>query len=355
MKSEKKVLIPGLGVAHSMGMGCTCNMMYGELLANPSTLLWLDKLCLPVGFSVSDDLYGPHVGYAIMSIFDVLGSEGILETISKETLLSTGKQLECLGRIVQEELHDLSLAAPDVVKQNKEGYEIEGDFFCKPYVVSGYASQFLAQKIGANCLVDKSFDKYLRFKNSLLSNWTKDKFTRILNAYNEVFSLDIVNDLALPRIIFTDKEWCKKCTKLEKCEASFKGEVRDAIQRLMELRSSDSFCLLRDEIDKIVEEHKGVDMLSGQEVVSELKARALKIYKKQKREFPRIKRWTNLAMIASIPSAFIAHVLGAEGMSAASAAIVAGAGVIDNYIKHEASKGAWINFLNKRTTPIEEC
>lgn len=355
MKFEKKILIPRLGVAHSMGMGCTCNMLYGELLANPSTLLWIDKLCLPSGFSVSGELYGPHVEYAIKSIFDALGTEGNLETISTETLLSTGKRLACLEEIVQDELDDLLVAAPDVVTKNREGYEITGHFFCNPYVVSAYASQILAHEIGASCLVDKRFVQYLRFKNSLLSNWNKGKDSVLFNTYNEVFSLVVANDIALPKIIFTDKKWCTKCGKREICEGGFKAEVKNAVRRLVELRSSDSFYLLRNEIDAIVENCNKIEMPLAQDIVAELRARALKVYKKQKSEFPRIKRWTNLAMIVSLPSAFIAHVLGVDGMSMASAAVVAAAGVIDNYIKHESSKGSWINFLNKRTTPITEC
>lgn len=357
MKSEKKILIPGLGIATSMGIGCACNMMYGELLVNPSTLLWLDKLCLPSDFSVPSEFYGAHVEYAIKSIFEAFGNEGNLEQIDKETMLSVGKRLECLKEIVQDELDGLLLAAPDEVRKKNNEYEINGNFVCNPYVVAGYASQLLAHEIGASCLADKNFVQYLRFKNQLLPNWAKNNGTTLVQIYNEVFSLVVANDIGLPKILFTNEKLCTKCKNQNRCEADFKYEVREAVARLIELRSSDSFCLLRNEIDKIIANYKNLELHSAQDVVAELRARALKIYKKQKLEFPKIKRWTNLAMIVAVPSSYlISKALGLpEDASSSGAAIAAGAQVIKEYIKHEESKGSWINFLNKRTTPYDAC
>ena len=354
---KKKVLIPGLGIAKALGFGCTCNLSFDDLLINPSTALWADKICVPPDFTrklspnEAPDAYG---NYAISSLLDTLGTADALEIIDVKTLSSEGKKLACLNDIVERELDDLMVAAPDNVKENTDEYlvDINGTSFCLPYIVAGYASQILAHRIGASCLLDRHFDIYLKSKNLYLSNLLSSTVNNESRIYTEVFSMDVANDLAFPKILFSGNR-CGKCRHFHRCDDNFKVDVKKAMLRLRELRDSDSFNLLREEIDKIVESCGNATDVGM--IIGELHERALKLHKKQKKDFPRIKRWTNLAMIVAIPSFFITNKLGLPVVASLSGAVLAGAKIIDEYIKHEENKGSWINFLNKRTTPKDAC
>lgn len=354
---KKKVLIPGLGIAKALGFGCTCNLSFDELLINPSTALWADKICVPPKFTkMLSPNEGPNAyeNYAISSLLDTLWNADALEIIDAKTLASEGKRLSCLNDIVAHELDDLLVAAPDHVTEKPDGHfvDINGVPFCFPYIVAGYASQILAHSIGASCLLDRRFDIYLKSKNLYLSNLLSSTVNRENRIYTEILSVDVANDLAFPQILFARKQ-CVRCKHSHRCDGNFKADVKKAMLRLRELRNSDSFNLFREEIDKMVEScgtATDVEM-----IIDELHERALKLHKKQKKDFPRIKRWTNLAMIVAIPSFFITNKLGLPFAASLSGAVIAGAKIIDEYIKHEENKGSWINFLNKHTTPRDVC
>ncbi len=354
---KKKVLIPGLGVAKALGFGCTCNLSFEDLLANPSTALWADKICVPPDFvRMLSPNEGPdaYENYAISSLLDTLGNAGALEILDAKILSDEGKRLSCLNDIVNRELDDLLVAAPNNVKEKDDDHiiDINGAPFCLPYVVAGYASQILAHRLGASCLLDRRFDIYLKSKSFYLSNLLPNKSHNESKVYNEIFSLVVANDLSFPQILFS-KNRCKSCKHINRCDNNFKSDVKTAMLRLRELRDSDSFNLIREEIDKIIE--RCSTATNVEMIIDELRERALKLYKMQKKDFPRIRRWTNIAMIAACPSFFISNIFGLPIASGLSGAAIAGAKVIEEYIKHEESKGSWINFLNKHTTPNNVC
>ena len=75
----------------------------------------------------------------------------------------------------------------------------------------------------------------------------------------------------------------------------------------------------------------------------------------EQHEFPRIKRWTNLAMMISAPIAYLGVQMGSAALSTVGGAGMAMAKLFDGYVDHCKSKGRWIDYLNKRTSNVKEC
>ncbi len=358
---KTKVLIPGLGVAKSLGWDCPCNLSYDELLVNPSTFLWLDKLCTPVDLSKSFfHAYdkNPYLDYTVRVIFDTLGEEGVVETITNKDLLSLGQKLKSISEFVDGEIQNLLIASPDEVRMGTDNLlEIKGESFCNPFITAGYASQLLANRIGATCLIDRPFNRYLHYKQDILSNAIslEQRQPNKVSIYNEIFSVVVANDISFPKLLFSGPNKCLSCGKFTSCEQSFKEDVKKTMRQLIECRNSDSFHLLRKEMDAIVKKFGGVQEVSAQDVADELHKKALRIFKKQKKEFPRIKRWTNLAMIMALPSSFVAKGLGWDAVASTTVAVFASSKIVDAYIQYESNKDSWINFLNKRTSQFGLC
>lgn len=103
---NRKILIPGLGIAKSMGFGCVCNLSYEELLINPSTLLWVDKLCIPRDFpKIEKNRKERFPEYAIKAMIDLMGEHNLVEVVDDKEFINTGKSMKGLGGFVERELH----------------------------------------------------------------------------------------------------------------------------------------------------------------------------------------------------------------------------------------------------------
>lgn len=356
-KMKRRILVPGLGVAKAMGFGCTCNLSYGELIVNPSTLLWADKLCVVEDFiSMLGKDEGSNEEYVLKSMFDMLGEQGLVEIVDSNMLDNAGRRLKCLNEIVANEISDLNIADPKAISFDKEGhmFSVKGRQYCMPVLVAGYASQLFARDINASCLLDRNFDKYLRLRRDVLSE------NQICNphdsVYDEVFSVVIPNDLSFPLLVDSRNKMCPRCAHLERCSREFKDNVNGVVQKIIQVRNQDAFCLLRQEVDNAIDDcSNGTGIFSVEDVKAKLRERALKIYKLEQREFPRLKRWTNLAMMVSSSTTYLGVQSGSAVLTAVGGAGIAAAKLLDGYIGYKANKNRWVDYLNKRTTPIMKC
>lgn len=354
--ASNRILIPGLGIANAMGLDCACNLSYGELIVNPSTILWVDRICLPKKFLEPKSLEDSYEDYVVKSIFEALNDCDLLETIAGQELKTSGRMLPGLAKIVDAEFEDMMVASPNRARKGSGLFlDLDDSQYCSPYIVAGYASQILARRIGAKCLVDRGFARYLRTKRDILATVIPGGGEKTISLYNEIFSVVVANDATFPNILFTKRDLCAKCARHNKCEGNFKTDVKNVIRRLLDLRDSDSFCLLRNEIDSIVRLCSDAKDISASYVIDELREKARKIYKFQKKEFPKIERWTNLAMMIALPSAYLANSCDALGSLAVSGAVIAGAKLIDKYLEYKSNIWSWTDFLNKRTSIRENC
>ena len=152
--ASNRILIPGLGIANAMGLDCACNLSYGELIVNPSTILWVDRICLPKKFLEPKSLEDSYEDYVVKSIFEALNDCDLLETIAGQELKTSGRMLPGLAKIVDAEFEDMMVASPNRARKGSGLFlDLDDSQYCSPYIVAGYASQILARRIGAKCLV----------------------------------------------------------------------------------------------------------------------------------------------------------------------------------------------------------
>lgn len=330
-----KILVTGLAIGTDPDIDAcqTCNYDLSWLFANPSTLLWTDKIILTpeVLKRIKQSSYPgskEDIGKAISLIFQRLEDNGLIEVKSASTVITKSVRDKIFEQIMADRIR-LAKIFPKSVKLGDEK-KVPGQIFidnteyCAPSLWVMYASFLLSKKWKADLLLPRAsqtyFNKALLFaQNPAISSFTKQE------AFNEIFKSRLPEHELFPIILF-DAKLCGRCSNERSCSSDVFSRVETNIKNIMTWRSYDEVQELKATIHSIAKEADNKSA-TATDLVAAFKDKERKINKAIRSVFPKVERWSNMATVLSVP-AIVAGISTGSTILAAAGAGVAGAATV---------------------------
>lgn len=348
----QKVLITGLGIGKMMGLCDPCNLDFSWLFNNISTLLWTDKVCLPK--DMFDDVIKEQrnkFDVAISIMLQTLKDYNLIELIDNVEFELQPAALNNMYIKVAKDLNEMMEMFPDRIQiheleeNNHLNIHIDNQEYCFPYISSIYASLFMAEAIGAQCILDDHMYTFLKYKSEL--NHKKISSRSSLGLYSDIFSFILPDDTVPPEYLRTREEACRTCVNEEKCSTTYEKATKEYIYKVLSYRNYDELYQLREEIENIVEQFiSGGEDITSDDVKEELQRRQQRINHLIHRRFEQIKRWAKVASICSVPLSIVNVANGNIPAAIASASIAGLSEVSKKIMDIYESKKKWVGFLH---------
>jgi hypothetical protein len=352
---SNKVLVTGLGVGQEFGVCSACNSNFSWLINNPSVLIWADKIYItPKIWEVimkgdkDSDKDDSKFGEAVRVIMNIADSYGVIEIVDPKEVFdeSYGDVLYDQASRDQEKMllqyNHVKLGSEDVPGE----MYIADNHYCTPYIASIYASMSIADHLGANCLFHNDDMTYINHKFGLqVPNISNTYYNK---AFSEIFSIVLPDELVLHNYAFSKEEDCDGCRKYVNCNDKYLIDIEKNTKKMMKWREYDSIYQARDVIDKLAK-NKGeiITQSDVNEVIGTFEEKIRNINININSRFPKIKRWTNLATLVSVPAALITLSTGNPEAAIASATIAGTSTITNELIKYYTEKNNWVGFMNK--------
>lgn len=352
--SKIKILVTGNAIGGKQGPCSTCNIDFSWIFEHPSTLLWVDKIIItPYMKEIIES--GPltkeeySISNAVEKIFEVAEDYNLIEIKNPKKIVDQ----ELSERIVEEVMRDriiLSKLFPGNVKidveENVPGdIYIENKEFCMPYIWTIYTSLILSQKWDAQCLFSDHVMLFLKYKfgcslvtNKKLNNLPKS-FDTILSSYLPEFKF--------PYYIYKDlpSAQCKSCAHIKRCNDHYLADIETNLTKYLDLRDYEEINqvkkLLGDTVNSLESKNETVDY---QTIENEFEEQKRIISRKIHSTFPKIKKWVNISLMASVPISMVGAYTGLPELSVVGTGITGLAALTKGYIEHIENKNKWIGF-----------
>lgn len=345
-----KVLVTGLGTAKDLGICETCNLNFSWLLRNPSTLLWADQICVPEkAYEAAKNVNTRKDEKVICAFLEMAESHGLIDKIDLSSMYQ-----ESVGDDIYRKVLDISTALmeifPDVVKKGDPKVPneiiIEDERYCGSWMASICLNVKLANDIGANCLFGKREHTFLKYLYGV--NFNQIINSGINNAYSEVFSLYLPENLGIHQYAFINEEQCKGCNKHKQCKEQYLDDTTNAIQKMLDWRDYDEIQQAKEEVNRIIKikgqisTEKDID-----DVIKAFKEKQDRINKNINLRFPQIKRWTKMTAVLATPITIASAITGNIPLTVGSAVAAGISQATEHLLEIYESKNNWVGFINR--------
>lgn len=336
-----KVLITGMEIGNEIGLCGGCSSLdFTWLLNKPSILMWADKISITdIALRKILNNSNTKIDKSIKLILEIAEANNLLDIVTIDEKLKG--EISKNTEIVENEVVKEYIIKGNNTEDIKFIKDIQiGEFeYCLPYVVSLYRELEMAKIIGANCLFNEKDLNYM--KNRKISN---NKYDMI----GEIFKIYFPNDIILHNYLFEEENNCHKCRNFSNCSDIYLKEIEKNTQEILKWRDYDEICSAKHEIDKIIKmkDKIGVDY-NIEDVKKEFLIKQKEINKNMKKVFPKIKRWTELVTIFSLPVTICSAATDNPKITIASATTQAIAKGIESVLNYYENKNNWVGFINK--------
>jgi hypothetical protein len=340
----KKVLITGIGVGKEFGACDANNMNYEELLVNPQTLLWADKICVP-----STDFFpNTIIGNEARLVYSILENEKLIYKYNANDIDYDSCYNSFLDQAISElkSLEELDTDSVSAGDRNNVPFEtiINGNRYCAPRIAAINASILVAEELNAVCLFDKSEEEYLKFRYDITS---KAKYADSLNmAYKDLFACSLPNESILHH--YGLHKGCNCCVHSENCSDTYLNDVEKNLYKVLSLRNRDEMkelAIVMDSIIQNADEYLEVDETDY--ILKELRKKQFEINKLINLDFPKVQRFANLVANVSIPLSICGPVVGSMQLSTIGSVALGTASLINNTLERYKNKTSWVRIVDK--------
>lgn len=347
----KKVLITGMGIGKELGVCDACNLNLSWLVSSPGTLLWADKICLPKS---QYDLHTKHphskTDVALSIVLSELYNHKLLDLV--EIPHDTAAIQDLINSNVESDFKNMMKFFPESVKildkekNDHNNIQVGSKEYCRPYINSIYASRYLADFLHASCLFGERDYEFLKYREGIAYRDAPD--IQYIGVLSELFSGLLPGTQILPGYALTQPEKCDACDKQNDCQKTYEEDAKRAICKYLEWREYDELYELRKEIDTILLKQAliGKD-ISLEEAKRALEEKERKINTNIKKRFPKIKRWTKLSTVLSIPATIVSAAGGNIPAAVISASLAGAAKATEQVLEYYESKNKWVGFINR--------
>ena len=344
-----KVLVNGLGTASELGICKACNLDFSWLFRNPSTLLWADEICIPKNAFLLAKKHNESKSEKVISMFlNMAENHGLIREIELSNMYqdSEGEKIYEHASLISESLID---TFPSVIKKGNPGVPgeivIEENEYCGARIASILLGIKLANDINANCLFSKREHTALKYIYGLDRN--RHGGIGVSNAYNEVFSLYLPENLGIHHYAFINEDKCQTCKHYDKCKNNYLIDTENAINKMLKWRDFDELQQAKAEIDRII---KIKGQISSDDDVNDVirmfKERQDVINKNINKRFPKIERWTKMTTVLATPVTIASAITGDIPLTIASSVVAGASQITQELLEIYKSKNSWVGFVN---------
>jgi hypothetical protein len=351
-----KVIVTGLALSgsdNSEGICQVCNYDYSWIFDHPSVILWADKIILTDYIkSVINECQYPEknkpLSKAIKMLFDILETYGQIDIKNLSDVL-TPLNINQISTQVENDRLLLSRNFPEVVQLGNE-QEVPGQLFidkteyCQAKIHSIYTGLLLARAWDASCLFTEYDHNYLKYRLGI-DNVPKKSSAGYLDTFNSIFSTYLPNLELIPHYAYGSQ--CKDCKKEKSCSDNFLNDLEKNALELISWRNYDEIIQIKKIIDKSIKRYENASDIDPVEIKNYIREKKIKMNKLLNKTFPKIKRWSNLVAITSVPFAVAGLAANNSLLTITGASFVGGAEIVSNLTSLLESKLRWTGFLNK--------
>jgi hypothetical protein len=341
------------------------------LVNHPSSLIWSDTIILTdklqediENFTKSETQ--KYYSTAICRIFEIAKEYNIVKIKNPDSILipdlmeKINKELE-LDYEILPKIYPRTIKAGKDVNSSENIIFVENEEYCKLNVQQIYASLILAKKWNSELLFSDRIYNYCKYKFGLsLFTGKHEK----IKAFDNIFNIIIPDKPIMPFFAMNDvignkvKYSCKTCDYVPSCKSQYLKILEDNVHSILDLREKDEIQQIKGVIQDITGQLEQAEtQFDYRDIIREFRTKE-RIYNRDlKSAFPKVKRFTNIAIYASIPAILLGQ---ATGLPLVSYAAVASAGITTatkELIDYSKSKYKWVGFLQKarKKNAMEKC
>lgn len=352
-----KVMVTGLAVGKDVGVCQTCNFDLSWLLENPSTLIWADKIILtPTMWSAiqSGDIKGhkPEFGKSVKLIFDKANAENLVEIANPATII-TPEVCSLLETQISKDMNLLADTFPAQISLNPEKpsknrkvspelLQIGDTGYCKPYLLSVYASLIASKAWGAQCLFSDRSLQFCKYRFGLSSRRSDLQH----KAFQSVFNALMPNDPILPHIAIANNKLCSTCGRTATCKETYQQNLEKSLDTIFKWRDYDEVHQVKTQLELIISKTAKTKQVTDHlDIISEFRSKERTLHKQIKKVFPNIKRFANVTTLVSIPFAVLGVATGAPLLTIAGASVGGLALASKQLVELLQSRAGWVGFI----------
>ncbi len=358
-----KVLVTGLAVGKDVGVCSACNFDYEWVFNNPSVLLWADKIYISEvawerAVSGKSDPENIPISKSLKLIFEMASGEGLIEVIKPKEVITKEIKDNIISKVEKDREKLLNLF-PNSIKIGDEeklpgSFFIEGEEYCLPYLYAVYVNILLSKVYDAHSLFNSSVYTYCKYKFGLANTQT-EKSTEIVSGFQNIFSTYFPNNLEFPHYVLSNKNQCKDCKKTKLCKDDYLINLEKNLKNFLKWRDYDEVQQLKNVLERITKiRNKQNGVITAEEITDRFSSVELTLRKRMLSIFPKVKRWSNILTILSLPTALAGGAIGENLITIPAAALTVLAQVTNKIIDTYSSKYSWIVFkIEKARLPVD--
>lgn len=360
-----RVLVTGLAIGKESDVCQVCNYDVDWLVRYPSVLIWADKIIVPTaiwdaisaGYCPDAEEY-PELSKCILLIFEIAKSEGIIEVINPRGIISPVVKDKIVNQ-VEKDRDQLAKLFPEQITLGDEEKVpgqifVNGAEYCWPHIWTIYASLILARALDAHCLFDEHDLIYCKYKFGLSSFPSETEIGRI-EGFQTVFNGYVPNESVFPEYITTKKELCHRCAREESCKDNYLLALETNVKELLKWRDYDEIQQLKDITNQIVDKRvREGGVIEPADIRSDLQDQQSKLRRRLKLVFPKVRRWSNITTVLSIPVALAGAAASSPLIAIVGGSLVGLSQATKQVIELLSSKYSWVGFVNKETNLFKE-
>lgn len=355
-----KVLVTGLSLGKGFDTCQACSFDMEWLLRYPSVLLWADRILVPESIweIVSKGIYPyekeqPELSKCVKLIFDITMSEDIIEIIKPETIINQSLS-EDISEQIEKDRIQLSSLFSDIISIGDDEKVpgqifINGSEYCFPHMWTIYASLILSRAFDAHCLFNENALNICKYKFGLSSFPSKAEIGRI-ESFHSIFQAYLPNDSLFPEYLITNKELCAKCAHESTCKDTYLATLETNLKTLLSWRNYDEILQLKSVVSDIVDKRSKAGGIIDHNIIrQDFQDTQNKLRRRMNLTFPKVKRWSNITTVLSIPVALAGVATSVPLITVAGLSLSGLAQASKQVVEFLSNKYSWIGFINRDT------
>lgn len=350
-----KVIVTGLALANiGEETDCKiCNYNIDWIVKYPSVLLWIDKIILSPDIRkiVDEEIYPDDEKPLVKSlklIFEVLEDRDMIEIKDPKEVLSPNIEKS----IINQTARDRQLLPQEFPNSIHVGNSIPGQIsinnreFCAPMIHSFYVSLILARAWDASCLFSDRDYYYWKYKFGLSGFLSRSGREKIIS-FHKILQTTLPEKSLFPHYVYSPQ--CKTCANTKDCSETYLSELKKNINEYLEWRNYDELYQIREVITRIIGSRgKSDEIFDAKDIITEFKEVENQLSKLIHSLFPKVKRWTNMTTMLSVPIAVVGVSSGSALLTTTGGALAGASVVTKELIDFLSSKYQWVGFLNRK-------
>jgi len=143
---------------------------------------------------------------------------------------------------------------------------------------------------------------------------------------------------------------CNSCKRKELCNDSYLKDVEHSFGSFLQLRNVDEIIEMKAALEKISKSLQGDNDICVKTLAKEFEARKDTLQNRIDYYFPKIRRWSNIVTVISIPIALSGLFWNADMLKFIGAGIAGSSHIAREMLAYLDSKYRWVEYIRSRSS-----